>query len=576
MTESQDAASVYDSKPWTKEYGVDAEFKLLPYKNLPELIRQVSQEYADNPAFSICLDNGLHAGLSFREVDELSDQFMAYLRAELGLQDGERVAIQMPNCLSYPITAFGILKANGVVVNVNPLYTASEMNKQLVDSGAKTLVIIDMFADKLNDALQGTEVRNIVTVSVANFFPTVKRTLIKTVLKLKKQIPKCEKPATDLADALAIGKKHLNAGKGKVSDNGNHDSLAALQYTGGTTGVAKGAELTHGNLLANIAQIDYINDDRTRPGKETVLTALPLYHIFAFTFNMLFFYRWGAHNVLSPSPRPVTNLKPCFEKFDITKFSGVNILFKGLLGEDWFRNNPPANLDITISGGTALHSAVAEEWKKVVGSEIFEGYGLSETSPVLACNPPKGEARTGTIGVPVPGTDVRIVDENDNPVPQGESGELIARGPQVMRGYANKPDENASALRGGWFRTGDVAVMDERGYFRIVDRKKDMIDVSGFNVFPNEVEDALSKHQDVVEVAVIGVPNDSGSETVRAYVTSSNPNLTAEEVIEFARQHLTAYKVPKEVVFKDELPKTPVGKILRKELRKEAEQNKAG
>ncbi len=571
MNDNQDAARVYDSKPWAGEYGVGSvEFAPLPYRNLPEMIRAASREYATKPAFSICLDNGLNATIDYSEVDRYSDQFMAFLRHELGLQDGERVAIQMPNCLSFPIAAFGVLKANTVLVNMNPLYTADEMQKQLADSGASTLVIIDMFADKLADALQGTQVKHVITVSVANFFPTLKGLLIRTVLKLKKQVPACPVPAIDFMDALARGKRHLDSGKGAPAE-ASADDLAVLQYTGGTTGIAKGAQLTHNNLLANIAQIDSINGDRVKPGVETVLTALPLYHIFAFTFNMLVFYRLGGHNVLSPSPRPISNLRPCFEKFEITKFSGVNVLFKGLLGEEWFRNNPPKKLDMTISGGTALHAAVADEWQQVVGSQISEGYGLSETSPVLITNPPNGEVRLGTIGIPLPGTDIRIVDENDNPVPLGEPGELVARGPQVMKGYYNKPEENAVAMRGGWFHTGDIAVMDERGYFRIVDRKKDMIDVSGFNVFPNEVEDCLAKHPDIVEAAVIGVPNREGGETVRAYVHSRNPNLSAEDVIAFARQHLTNYKVPKEVIFRGELPKTPVGKILRKELRQEAE-----
>lgn len=570
MTEHLDHAQAYDSRPWEDEYGLeDVAFRPLPQTTLPELIRDTSKQYANQNAFSICLDNGLTASLTYREVDDYSEQFMAYLRHTLGLEDGERVAVQMPNCLSFPVAAFGILKANLVLVNVNPLYTAMEMRNQLADSGATTLIIIDMFADKLKEGLEGTSVRHVITLSVANFFSFAKRLLIKTALKVRKQIPPCPVPATDFMDALARGKEELDIGK-EAPPAAQADDLAMLQYTGGTTGVAKGARLTHANLLANIAQVDAINGDRVKAGVETVLTALPLYHIFAFTFNMMVFYRLGAHNVLSPSPRPISNLKPCFEKFEITKFSGVNMLFQGLLGEEWFRNNPPRALDLTVSGGTALHSAVAEQWQQVVGSEITEGYGLSETSPVLITNPPKGEIRPGTIGIPLPGTDVRIVDENDNPVPVGQPGELVARGPQVMPGYFEKPEEDAVAMRGGWFHTGDIASMDERGYFRIVDRKKDMIDVSGFNVFPNEVEDCLTRHPDIAEAAVIGVPTPSGGETVRAYVHSTNSSLTAEEVIEFARSHLTAYKVPKEVIFRGELPKTPVGKVLRKELREEA------
>ncbi len=553
-----------EALPWAKEYGdiEDTTFRPLPFNNVAEMIRDASRQYANHTAFTVVLPTGAAASLTYREVDELSDRFAYYLRNDLGLSAGDRVAVQMPNCLAYPVASFGIFKADCVLVNVNPLYTAREMNHQLKDSGAKVLVVIDMFADKVPQALEGTQVKHVIKTSLTNFFPPLKRVLINTVLKLKKQIPKSDWPTIPFAATL---KK-----QGKVDMQAKPETLAVLQYTGGTTGVAKGAELMHSNLLANIAQIEIMNGDTTKAGEEVVLTALPLYHIFAFTFNMLFFYRSGGHNLLCPSPRPVDNLRPMFENYEVTKFSGVNTLFQGLLNTEWFTSNPPKKLNLTISGGTALHTAVAEKWFQVVGSRILEGYGLSETSPTLCVNPTKGENRPGTIGIPLPGTLVRIVDENDEPVPVGEPGELVAKGPQVMRGYANRPEETAKALKDGWFHTGDIAIMDERGYFRIVDRKKDMIDVSGFNVFPNEVEDALAMHPDIIEAAVIGVPNDSGSETVRAYVSSSNPKLTAEDVIAFARENLTAYKVPKQVIFRDDLPKTPVGKILRKELKEEA------
>jgi long-chain acyl-CoA synthetase len=571
MVEQANAAAFYDSRPWKKEYGpgVSPELVPLPFKNLGEMVRHQAVEYAGNPAFTICLDNGMTATLKYHEVDALSDQFAAYLRHELKLQPEDRVAIQMPNCLSYPVAAFGVLKAGCVLVNVNPLYTASEMNHQLKDSGAKVLVIIDMFANKLADALKGTQVETVLLVSIAEFFPALKGGLIKTVLKLKKQVPEPTAPASRFADVLAQGKRHLKTTQ-NVAVERSHDDLAVLQYTGGTTGVAKGAMLTHGNILSNLAQTITITGTINRPGEETVLTALPLYHIFAFTFNMLTFYYFGGHNILIPSPRPVSNLKPAFEKFGITKMSGVNILFGGLLKEGWFRQSPPRKLDLTISGGTALHAAIAEEWQKVVGSKILEGYGLSETSPTLSVNPAQGENRLGTIGIPNPSTDIRIVDANDNPVPPGEPGELVARGPQVFKGYWNRPEETEEALKGGWFHTGDIAVMDERGYIRIVDRKKDMIDVSGFNVYPNEVEDCIARIPAITEVAVIGVPQKEGGERVRAYVVSTDPKLSQEDIIKHCREHLTAYKVPKEVVFRQELPKTPVGKILRKDLRQEA------
>ncbi|NLO80780.1 MAG: AMP-binding protein [Xanthomonadaceae bacterium] len=570
MVEHTSPAEFYDSRPWKDEYGpgISPELVPLPYKNLGELVRQACIEYAAKTAFTICLDNGMTASLKYHKVDVLSDQFAAYLRHELKLQPEDRVAIQLPNCLSYPVAAFGIFKAGCVLVNVNPLYTADEMNHQLKDSGAKVLLIIDMFANKLGQALRGTNVEKVLLVSIAEFFPKLTGALVKTVLKLKKQIPAPTAPAETFASALAAGKRHLKAA-GPVPNDRGRDDLAVLQYTGGTTGVAKGAMLTHGNLLSNLAQSLTVAGDVNRPGEEVVLTALPLYHIFAFTYNLLSFFQIGGHNILIPSPRPVSNLKPAFEKFQITRASGVNVLFAGLLREEWFRTNPPRHLEITISGGTALHSAIAEEWQKVVGGKILEGYGLSETSPTLAVNPIKGENRIGTIGIPMPSTEIRIVDEQGNPVPPGQPGELVARGPQVFKGYWNRPEETEAAMRDGWFHTGDIAIMDERGYLRIVDRKKDLIDVSGFNVYPNEVEDCIARIPAVAEVAVIGVPLPEGGERVRAYVVSTDPNLTEEDVIKHCRQHLTAYKVPKEVIFREELPKTPVGKVLRKDLRAE-------
>jgi len=571
MAEQDKLAAFYDSRPWRNEYGpnIPAELQPLPYKNLAEMVRQASQEYADKTAFTICLENGMTASLSYSETDRLSDQFAAYLRHELKLQPNDRVAIQLPNCLSYPVAAFGIFKAGCVLVNVNPLYTASEMNHQLKDSGAKVLIIIDMFADKLAAALKDTSVEKVLSVSITEFFPALQGFLVRTVLKFKKQIPAATAPVDSFAGALAAGKRQLGANGASEVERDRGD-LAVLQYTGGTTGVAKGAMLSNDNILSNLAQTITITGTANRRGEETVLTALPLYHIFAFTFNLLNFYYFGGHNILIPSPRPVSNLRKAFEKFDITKTSAVNILFAGLLKEDWFRQNPPRNLDLAVSGGTALHAATAEEWQQVVGGKILEGYGLSETSPTLSVNPTMGENRVGTIGIPMPSTDIRIVDQNGKLVPVGESGELIARGPQVFMGYWNRPEDTEDAMRDGWFYTGDIAEIDERGYLRIVDRKKDMIDVSGFNVFPNEVEDCIARIPAVTGVGVIGIPSPDGGERVRAYVVSSDPKLTAEDVIQHTRQLLTPYKVPREVIFRDELPKTPVGKILRKDLRAEA------
>jgi len=579
MSDFQDnPEAFYASKPWLKEYGpgVPTEFQPLSDRNMPELIRRCAQKYGDKTAFTICLDSGMNASLTYGETDRYSDELAAYLRYELGLGKGDRVAVQMPNCLAYPVSAFGTLKAGCVLVNVNPLYTAREMNHQLKDSGARVLIIIDMFADKLEKALAGTQVEKVLLVGINAFFPAMKRALVSFVLKrVRKLIPRTTVAATRLAAALAAGRRHVGTLRSDPPGLAPGDT-AVLQYTGGTTGVAKGAELTHDNLLSNISQIYATAGPILHEGKETVLTALPLYHIFAFTFNLMIFYVAGGRNILCPSPRPPSNLRKPFEQFRVTKFSAVNILFAGLLQEPWFRDSPPTSIDLSVAGGTALHRSVAEQWQQLVGSKIAEGYGLSETSPVVTLNPPQGEIRVGTIGVPAPGTDVRIVDERGNLLPPGRPGELQVQGPQVMHGYWHRPDETDKVLKDGWFSTGDMAVIDERGYITIVDRKKDMIDVSGFNVYPNEVEETLSAHPKIAEAAVVGVPQPEGGEKVRAYVVSRDGNLTEDDVIRFARESLTAYKVPKEVVFRDDLPKTPVGKILRKDLRQETETQASG
>lgn len=564
---TQNPAQAYDSQPWLASYGegVDREFNPLPDRNLADLIRRVAKDNADKTAFITCLDNGLHGEMTFREADANSDQFAAYLRFELGLEPGERVAVQLPNCQSYPVAVFGILKAGLVLVNVNPLYTPRETNHQLKDSGARALLMFNLFGHNIQEATAGTDVSHVIMAGAAEFFPGPRRLLINTVMKLKKMVPEPTGEATPIKEALSRGKAHVS----KLEDpvRRGPDDLAALQYTGGTTGPAKGAMLTHGNLLANLAQVQSVSKPVIEPGKETVLTALPLYHIFAFTNNLMGFYYNGCRNVLCPSPRPPSNLRKAFEKFEITQFAGVNILFHALANEPWFKDNPPA-LRQTVSGGTALHQSVAQEWQACTGVQPTEGYGLSETSPVVTVNQPTGENRLGTIGLPVPGTIVRIIDDEWNPVPAGEVGELAVKGPQVFQGYWNKPEETDAVLKDGFFRTGDMAVMDPDGFFRIVDRKKDMIDVSGFNVYPNEVEEVLSEHPDIDEAAVIGIPNqEAGGETVRAYVVTRNKELKDEDVIEFARKNLTAYKVPKEIRFADDLPKTPVGKILRKDLR---------
>lgn len=564
---TQDAAAAYDSQPWLASYGegVATEFQPLPDQNLGDLVRRLGREYSDRTALITCLDSGLHGALTFAETDRYADEFAAYLRFELGLEPGERVAVQLPNCSAYPVAAFGIFKAGLVLVNVNPLYTPRETNHQLADSGARALVVFNLFGGNLRDAIAGTEVGSVIMAGPAEFFPTLRRVLVNTVMKLKKMVPEPTAEATPLQEALQAGRAHV----GRLEDPvpRSPEDLAALQYTGGTTGPAKGAMLTHANLLANLAQTQAVSAPVIEPGRETVLTALPLYHIFAFTNNLMGFYYNGCRNVLCPSPRPPSNLRKAFEKFEITQFAGVNVLFHALANEDWFRNNPPP-LRQTVAGGTALHGPVAEEWKKLVGDIPCEGYGLSETSPVVTVNQPSGRIKLGTIGLPVPGTIVRIIDEDWNPLPPGEVGELAVKGPQVFQGYWNKPDETAAVLRDGFFRTGDMAMMDDEGYFRIVDRKKDMIVSGGENVYPREVEDAIHEHAEVVEAAVFGTPDEHWGERVNAAVVlREGEQLDAETLATSLREKLAGYKVPRRIHFIEGLPKNVSGKILKRELR---------
>jgi long-chain acyl-CoA synthetase len=531
-------------------------------------VRKKSAQFASNTAFTQVMPNGMSGSHTFREVDQHSDAFAAYLREELKLAPGDRVAVQMPNSLAYPVVLFGVLKAGCVAVNTNPLYTPTEMTHQFSDSGAKVLVISDLFADRLPAVLPRTQVKTVVTVRITEWFPTLPAFIIRTVLRyVKKQLPAINVPHTPLQDALAVGRKRMGGGMERYLEGVELDSIAALQYTGGTTGVSKGAMLTHRNLLANVFQMLEMNGAYLEEGKESVMTALPLYHIFAFTVNLLLFYEVGGHNVLIPSPRPPSNLKAAFAKHPVTWFSGVNTLFNALANEDWFRQSPPKGLKMSVAGGMALHGPVAEKWEKVTGTPVVEGYGLTEAAPVVSFNPVGSTVKVGTIGIPMPSTEVRCVDDDGNDVPPNTPGELITRGPQVMPGYWERPDETAKVLRDGWLYTGDIAEMDTDGYIKIVDRKKDMILVSGFNVYPNEVEEAISHHPGIVEAAVVGVPDESSGEAVKAFAVRSDPSLTAEAVIKHCRETLAAYKVPKQVEFRDELPKSPIGKILRKELR---------
>jgi long-chain acyl-CoA synthetase len=557
-------------RPWISHYapGSKPDIGPIPYKHLPDMVRQQSARYAATPAFTQVMPNGMAGALTYEQTERFSDEFAAYLRETLKLKAGDRVAIQMPNSLAYPVVLFGVLKAGCVAVNTNPLYTPPEMVHQFSDSGARVLVISDLFADRLPAVLPKTKVETVVTVRITEWFSALQGTLIRAVLKYaKKQLPPTTVPHTTFQAALKAGRAALASGTDtrKYLDGVKLDDLAALQYTGGTTGVSKGAMLSHRNLLANTAQMIEMNAEYLKAGQESILTALPLYHIFAFTVNLLLFYQIGGHNVLIPSPRPPSNLQKPLAKYKISWFSGVNTLFNALANEEWFRQNPP-KLKLSVAGGMALHGSVARRWQEVVGTSVVEGYGLTEASPVVSFNPVH-KVKEGTIGIPLPSTWVRCVDESGADVPLGQPGELICRGDQVMLGYWQRPEETAKVLRDGWLFTGDVALMDEEGYFKIVDRKKDMILVSGFNVYPNEVEEVAAGHPGVLEVAVIGVPDEHSGEAVKAFVVKKDASLTEEALIKHCRESLAAYKVPRQVEFRGELPKSPIGKIIRKDLR---------
>lgn len=560
-------------QPWLASYPseINPILSEITLPHLPALIRAASEKYADTIAFTQCMPNGMNGSLSYRQIDQKSDDFAVYLREVAGLKLGERVAVQMPNCLSYPIVAFGIFKAGCVLVNTNPLYTPTEMIYQFANSGAKALVIIDMFADRLEEVLPKTDIETVITVKISEFFPTVVAGVIRMVQKLwNRSLPKITTSHTRFIKTLSKGNPDARAKVETYLSEVSGETIAALQYTGGTTGVSKGAMLTHKNLVANTLQMIQMVGSFLRPGKEIVLTALPLYHIFAFSVNLLGFFHVGARNIVIPTPRPPSNLKKAFENYKITWVTGVNTLFNALLKERWFLDGPPAHLRASLAGGMSLHQSVASLWQEVTKTPIAEGFGLTESAPVLTFNPLDGSGRPGSIGIPLPSTEIGLIDEQGNWLAAGAPGELVARGPQVMLGYWNNPEETAQTLKDGWLYTGDVAQMDEAGFFTIVDRKKDVILVSGFNVYPNEVEERIANVIGVKEVGVIGLPDADTGEKVCAYVVTDSIAPSQEQIMEHCREHLARFKVPKSIKFVDELPKSPIGKILRRELRKMA------
>ncbi|MGI1661324.1 AMP-binding protein [Palleronia sp. KMU-117] len=563
-------------RPWLASYGTSIPQDLPEprHRSLADLVQAACAGNGDRTAFTCVVPNGMNGSLTYAQVSEMSDAFAAYLHRDCGLRAGDRVAVQLPNGLAYPVVAFGVAKAGCVLVNTNPLYTASEMIHQFNDSGAKVLVLVDMFADKLAEVVPKTGIGTVVLAGVPEFFPRVPRSVVRGVQKYWNKVlppvPQLEVATLRLGDALSKGRAHRIDVREMWAATGP-DDLALLQYTGGTTGVAKGAMLTHGNILANLEQVKAVSGGMLRRDDQ-VLTALPLYHIFAFTVNLITFFDLGARNILVPSPRPVQNLQRAIENYPITCITGVNTLFNGLMNEEWFAAYPPRHLRAALAGGTALHEAVATRWRVMTGTQIAEGYGLTETSPLVSFNPLDDRARPGSIGVPVPGCDVLLVDDDGKPVPPGAPGELIVRGRQVMKGYWQREGDTAATIENGWLHTGDVAVMDDDGFLRIVDRKKDLVLVSGFNVYPNEVEAALARMEAVLEAAVVAIPDARSGEAVRAYVVK-NPDhpgeLTKDDIQRHCRTLLADYKVPKSVVFRDALPKSPIGKILRKDLKAE-------
>ena len=549
-------------RPWLASYpkGIPAQVDLEKYASIVSVLDEACRDFRDRPAFA-----NFGKQISYADVDRLSAQFANYLLHELKLKKGDRVALMLPNVLQYPIAIFGVLRAGLTVVNTNPMYTARELKHQLSDSGASAIVVLENFASVVAEVIGETSVKQVVVTGVGDMLGFPKGALINFVLRhVKKQVPEYSLPgAIRFNRALELG-----AGKTLPSiDIRGHD-IAFLQYTGGTTGVAKGAMLTHRNLVANMQQSSAWIGTNAQPGKEIIITALPLYHIFALTANCLVFMKFGGLNHLITNPRDMPGFVAELKKTPFTAITGVNTLFNGLLNTPGFDQIDFSKLHLSLGGGMAVQRAVAERWKKATGITLIEAYGLTETSPAACMNPLDLADYNGAIGLPIPSTDACVKDDAGHQLPVGEVGELCIKGPQVMAGYWQRPEETAKVIDAeGWLHTGDMAKMDEKGFFFIVDRKKDMILVSGFNVYPNEVEDVVALMPEVLEVAAVGVPDEKSGEAVKVVIVRKDPELTAEKVKAFCKEQLTGYKLPKFVEFRTELPKSNVGKILRRELR---------
>lgn len=549
-----------ENKVWLENYPSGVPVKINPdaYTTLVDMIEETFKKYPDQVAFK-CMG----AQITFKQLDNLSYAFGAYLQQK-GLEKGDKIALMMPNLIQYPIALFGALRAGLVVVNTNPLYTAREMHHQFKDSGTKAIVICENFAHNLEKIIPDTGIKNIVVTSIGELLGGVKGVLTNFVVrKVKKMVPPFKLSNTDsFKEALAQGKKYkLNSIKGESDD------VILLQYTGGTTGVSKGAMLTNKNLVSNMLQIRSIMMPFLTEKEEVALSPLPMYHIFAFVVNALALMSIGTKTVLITNPRDLKSVVTAMKSDPPTLITGVNTLFNALINFKDFTTLDFSKLKVTVGGGMAVQRPVAEKWQKLTGCPLSEGYGMTEASPVISCNPLDETGQIGTIGMPVPSTEVRIVDEAGNILSQGEIGEIQVKGPQVMKGYYNRPEATADTIKEGWLSTGDIGVMQKDGFFKIVDRKKDMILVSGFNVYPNEIEDFIATHEKVLEVAAIGVEDEKSGEVVKVFVVKKDNSLNEKELIAFCKEGLTGYKVPKHIEFKDELPKTNVGKILRRALR---------
>jgi long-chain acyl-CoA synthetase len=551
---------------WYKFYpkGIPHEINPDKYLTLNEMFDESFRKYRDLVAYE-----NIGSRISFRILDKLSLNFAKYLQHDLGLKKGDRIAIQMPNLMQYPIVIIGALRAGLIIVNTNPLYTPREMEHQFRDSGVRAIVILENFASNLEKILKNTAIEFVIVSKIGDILGGLKGEIVNMVVKyVKKMVPPYQIENTIPFRKTIRTRQDVKFNPPEMQSG----DCAFLQYTGGTTGISKGAILSHRNMIANMEQISAWMLPKLLEREETIITALPLYHIFALTVNCLAMLKIGAKNILITNPRDMPAFVKELKKQPFTVLTGVNTLFNALLNQPDFVKLDFSKFKVAVGGGMAVQQSVARRWEKVTGQGLVEGYGLSETAPVLTCNPIDGTERIGTIGIPLPSTEIRVLDDQGIEVGTGMPGEICAKGPQVMSGYWEKPEETEMVFIDGWFKTGDIGIIDEDGFFRIIDRKKEMINVSGFNVYPNEIEDVVSGHPKVLEVGVVGIPDDKSNEIVRCYVVKKDESLTEKEIIDFCKDKLTAYKRPKSVIFKKELPKSNIGKILRRILREEAMQ----